>query len=46
MSYQSETIADVLPHINNNLFLPAMQREFVWSESDICAFTSVRLIAE
>lgn len=37
MSYQSETIAEVLPRINNTLFLPAMQREFVWSESDICA---------
>ena len=37
MSYQSETVADVLPRINNTLFLPAMQREFVWTEEQICA---------
>jgi hypothetical protein len=37
MSYQSETIAAVLPRINTTYFLPAMQREFVWSEEQICA---------
>lgn len=37
MSYQSEAISDVLPRINNTLFLPAMQREFVWTEDQICA---------
>jgi hypothetical protein len=37
MSYQSETIADVLPRLNSTYFLPAMQREFVWTEGQVCA---------
>jgi hypothetical protein len=37
MSYKSETIAAVLPRINTTYFLPAMQREFVWTEDQVCA---------
>ena len=37
MSYKSETIAAILPRINNTYFLPAMQREFIWKEEQICA---------
>ncbi|MDZ4185914.1 MAG: DUF262 domain-containing protein, partial [Desulfuromonadales bacterium] len=37
MSYKSETIAAVLPRINTKLFLPAMQREFVWTTEQISA---------
>jgi len=36
MSYQSETIEAVLPRINTTYLLPAMQREFVWTEVQIC----------
>lgn len=36
MSYKSETIASVLPRLNTTYFLPAMQREFVWDEAQIC----------
>lgn len=36
MSYKSETVAAVLPRINTSFFLPAMQREFVWTEDQIC----------
>jgi uncharacterized protein with ParB-like and HNH nuclease domain len=36
MSYQSETIEAVLPRINTSYLLPAMQREFVWTEVQIC----------
>ncbi len=36
MSYNSETIATVLPRINSTFFLPALQREFVWTEEQIC----------
>jgi hypothetical protein len=37
MSYTSETIAAVLPRINTTFFLPALQREFVWTEDQVCA---------
>lgn len=37
MSYISETIAAILPRINTTYFLPAMQREFIWKEEQICA---------
>ena len=37
MSYRSETIQAVLPRINSTFFLPAMQREFVWTAAKICA---------
>lgn len=37
MSYQSETIQAVLPRINSTYFLPALQREFVWTADQICA---------
>ena len=37
MSYKSETIAAVLPRINSTFFLPALQREFVWTADQICA---------
>lgn len=36
MSYRSETIAEVLPLINSTYFLPALQREFIWTEEQIC----------
>ena len=37
MSYQSETVAAVLPRINATYFLPALQREFVWTADQVCA---------
>ncbi|HPL64401.1 MAG TPA: DUF262 domain-containing protein [Syntrophales bacterium] len=36
MSYRSETITAMLPRINSTFFLPALQREFVWTEEQIC----------
>src|SRR5258706_13888682 len=36
MRYKSETIGDVLPRINTSYFLPALQREFVWTEDQVC----------
>lgn len=33
---QSKTIASVIPYINNNYFLPSIQREFEWDEEQIC----------
>lgn len=36
MSYKSETVAAVLPRINSTFFLPALQREFVWTDEQIC----------
>ena len=35
MNYQSETIATVLKRLNVNYFLPAIQREYVWSTEQI-----------
>jgi uncharacterized protein with ParB-like and HNH nuclease domain len=35
MHYQSETIATVLKRLNVNYFLPAIQREYVWSPEQI-----------
>jgi hypothetical protein len=35
MGYQSRTIAQVLPEINESIFLPAIQREFVWDTEQI-----------
>lgn len=37
MSYKSDTIASILPRINTSFFLPALQREFVWTSGQICA---------
>lgn len=37
MGYKSETIAAVLPRINSTFFLPALQREFVWTADKIWA---------
>lgn len=37
MSYKSETIAAVLQRLNVAYFLPAMQREFVWSAEQVCS---------
>lgn len=37
MSYSSETIKNVLPRINTTYFLPALQREFVWTAEQVCA---------
>ena len=31
MGYQSDTIAATIGHLNRRYFLPAIQREFVWS---------------
>jgi hypothetical protein len=36
MSYRSETIAAILPQINSTFYLPALQREFVWTADQIC----------
>lgn len=36
MSYKSETVAAILPRINSTFFLPALQREFVWTDEQIC----------
>lgn len=30
MAYRSDSIATVLPHLNTQYFLPAIQREFIW----------------
>lgn len=35
MGYQSRTIKQVLPEINKSIFLPAIQREFVWDTDQI-----------
>ena len=35
MKYQSSTIADAVARVNNDLFLPAIQREFVWKPEQI-----------
>lgn len=35
MRYQSETVATILNRLNANYFLPAIQREFVWSSDQI-----------
>lgn len=37
MSYKSETIKAILSRINDTFFLPAMQREFVWTEDQVSA---------
>jgi hypothetical protein len=36
MEYNVETIAETLPKINKEYFLPALQREFVWDSKRIC----------
>ncbi|WP_053967082.1 DUF262 domain-containing protein [Haloarcula rubripromontorii] len=42
MTYQSKKIANVIPDINNQIFLPGIQREFVWDkEQMIQLFDSV-----
>ncbi len=38
MSYQSSTIAAVLNRLNRSYFLPAIQREFVWSPDQVIKF--------
>jgi uncharacterized protein with ParB-like and HNH nuclease domain len=35
MGYQSRTINQVLPEVNESIFLPAIQREFVWDTDQI-----------
>lgn len=37
MAYRSESIAAILPRMNVNYFLPAFQREFVWSSEKVAA---------
>jgi len=42
MTYQSKKVANVIPDINNQIFLPGIQREFVWDkEQMIQLFDSV-----
>lgn len=36
MSYRSETVATAVRRTNNQYFLPAIQREFVWKPEQIC----------
>lgn len=36
MSYATETIASVLPKLNNSWYLPSLQREFVWGTDRVC----------
>ena len=36
MSYQTETIASLLPKLNNSWYLPSLQREFVWGTDRVC----------
>ena len=36
MSYTADSIYSVLPRLNTSWFLPALQREFVWSSEQIC----------
>ena len=35
MPYQSSTIATVINRLNRQYYLPAIQREFVWSPEQI-----------
>lgn len=35
MGYSSETVRTVLSRINHNYFLPALQREFVWTAAQV-----------
>lgn len=42
MGYQTTTIAETLTRINHELFIPAIQRPFVWMpEQIICLFDSL-----
>lgn len=36
MGYKSEPISAILPRLNSTFFLPALQREFVWTAEQIC----------
>jgi len=36
MAYKSETVAVTIKRLNNQFFLPAIQREFVWKPEQIC----------
>ena len=36
MSYQTETVASILPKLNNSWYLPSLQREFVWGTDRVC----------
>ena len=35
MSFQSKTIANAIQELNTATFVPAIQREFVWTEEQI-----------
>ncbi len=37
MKFKVDTIANIIPKINDEYFLPALQREFVWAPDQICA---------
>jgi hypothetical protein len=37
MAYESASIAEVLPRLNTSYFLPAFQREFVWSSDQVAS---------
>jgi Protein of unknown function DUF262/Protein of unknown function (DUF1524) len=36
MIFTTETIASVLPKLNNSWYLPSLQREFVWGTERVC----------
>ncbi len=36
MAYKAETIVTIVKKLNVNYFLPAIQREYVWSQEQIC----------
>jgi uncharacterized protein with ParB-like and HNH nuclease domain len=36
MAYKEETISTIVKRLNVNHFLPAIQREYVWSQEQIC----------
>ena len=35
MGYKPDTVAATMGHINGNYFLPAIQREFVWTPEKV-----------
>jgi len=35
MTYQSNQVAKIIPDINNSIFIPGIQREFVWDQEQM-----------
>ena len=35
MNYHSDTIRKILLHVNTTYYLPALQREFVWTADQV-----------